>query len=73
MKLYTKTVCPKCMLIKAVAKESGVQLEEVNVDNNESALEELKSLGIQSVPVLKHGDKYIVDIAEIQKIIHGEQ
>lgn len=67
MKLYTKTVCPKCMWIKSEVQRSGAAVEIVNIDHDELARESLISAGIMAVPVLEVNGRMIVDPEEMMK------
>lgn len=67
MKLYTKTVCPKCMWIKSEVQRSGADAEIVNIDHDESARERLISAGIMAVPVLEVDGRLIVNPEEMMK------
>jgi|HigsolmetaAR203D_1030402.scaffolds.fasta_scaffold00963_19 glutaredoxin len=53
MKLYTKTVCPRCMWIKSEAARSGREVEIVNIDHDEAARERLIGAGVRTVPALE--------------------
>ena len=50
--LYS-TGCPKCTVLKKKLEEKGIQYTENN------STEEMLSLGIETVPVLKVGEKYL--------------
>lgn len=65
MKLYTKTVCPKCMWIKSELQRAGVQAEMVNIDHDENAREYLLQAGIMRVPVMEMDGELILDQAEM--------
>jgi glutaredoxin-like protein NrdH len=67
MKLYTKTVCPKCMWIKSEIQRSGADAEIVNVDHDEAAKERLIAAGIMAVPVLEVDGRLIVDPEEMMR------
>lgn len=67
MKLYTKTVCPKCMWVKSEMQRAGVEAEIINIDHNEEAREMLIEAGIMSVPVLEADGAFILDPSEIVK------
>ncbi|MER1999465.1 MAG: glutaredoxin family protein [Lysinibacillus sp.] len=53
MKLYTKTICPKCLWVKSELMEAGIVFETVNIDHNQDAFEKLTSANILTVPVLE--------------------
>jgi len=67
MKLYTKTVCPKCMWIKSELQRAGLEANIVNVDHDEAARELLLEAGVMSVPVLEVEGKFILDPEEMMK------
>ena len=71
MKLYTRTVCPKCVLIKSELNVAGLegQYEMINIDHDDQAKEKIVSAGFMSVPILEVGDKLIHDFAEMNEFI----
>lgn len=62
--VYSKTVCPKCMLLKSELKRKGIEFEEVNIDHDEQAYSELKDKGFMSLPVATHDGNYYVGIEQ---------
>jgi len=74
MKLYTKSVCPKCLWIKSEAQRAGKQVEIVNIDQDEAARERLIQAGIMTVPVLEYGGEFRIraeDILEELGVANG--
>lgn len=71
MKLYTKTVCPRCMWVKSEALRSGIELEIINIDQDENARERLVKAGMMSVPVLETNGQFIINTEEMIKILGG--
>ena len=71
MKLYTRTVCPKCMLIKSELNVAGLegQYEMINIDQDDRAKEKIVNAGFMSVPILEVGGKLIHDFAEMNEFI----
>lgn len=69
MKLYTKTVCPKCMWIKSEMQRLGVKAEIINIDHDEEARERLIEAGVMSVPILEVNGSFIHDPHEMIKQI----
>lgn len=53
MKLYTKTICPKCLWVKAEIERAGLQAEIINIEKDAQAYALLKGKGYMSVPVLE--------------------
>lgn len=61
IKLYTKNDCIQCTMTKKLLNKDNIKYEEVNVEENSDVLEDLKSRGFKSLPVLSYNDKeYIV-------------
>jgi glutaredoxin len=58
LKLYTKTVCPKCVVAKAMLNGNDIEFEAINAEQDEEARNKLKELGFMSVPVAELNDKY---------------
>jgi glutaredoxin len=67
MKLYTKTVCPKCIWIKSELQRSPFPVDIVNIDHDEQAREHLIGSGLMSVPVLEVDGKFIVSPEEMMR------
>lgn len=53
MKLYTKTVCPKCLWIKSELIRAGIAFETINIDHDERAKEKILDAGFLTVPVIE--------------------
>ena len=65
MKLYTKTVCPKCIGVKAVIAEEKVSVEMINIDHDEAAKQKLIDQNILTVPLLEVNGQLISDLNTI--------
>lgn len=65
MKLYTKTICPKCLWVKSELQRAGIDAEVVNIDHNEQARQAIVDAGFLSVPVLEKNGQFIGDVKEI--------
>src|SRR5688572_19693570 len=46
-------------MTKAMLSRRGVEFDVRDIENDPTALEELRSLGLMSVPVVRKGDKYV--------------
>ncbi|MFC5369837.1 glutaredoxin-like protein NrdH [Arcanobacterium bovis] len=53
--IYTKDNCPQCAATKRQFDKSGVQYNEINLDTNPEAVEQLKAMGYREVPVVFSG------------------
>ncbi|QQM14608.1 glutaredoxin family protein [Staphylococcus phage MarsHill] len=71
IKFYTKNNCAKCGFSKMFLNNKGVAYTEINIDEDESAKEELLSKGYQSLPVIDFGTDVIVgnDPAKLTQIL----
>lgn len=51
--VYSKYNCSQCNFTKRFLNENNIAYDEINVEDSDEALEEVKSLGFQSLPVVK--------------------
>lgn len=58
--VYTKNNCMSCKMTKRKLQELGVNYQEINVDEDLSALEYLMEWGFRSLPVVFNSDGPIV-------------
>lgn len=65
MKLYTKTVCPKCLYVKSELAQAGIEVELVNLDHNQEAMQKVTEAGFSSVPILQIDDELIGNVPDI--------
>lgn len=73
MKLYTKTVCPRCIWIKSEAQRSGKDVDIINIDLDEEAREHLISAGIMTVPVLEANGQFWHEPEDMLEKLGGAQ
>lgn len=71
--LFTKRICPKCMYIKNELERHEIQFESVNLDEDESAKNEIVSRGILSAPVLKVNGEFIYDVSKMVEMMEREE
>ena len=72
VKIYTTSMCPYCKMAKDFLKEYKVKFEEINLENNQKAVDEMiEKSGQTGVPVLDINGKLIVgfDIEGIKKAL----
>jgi len=65
MKLYTKTICPKCLWVKSELQRVGLEAEIINIDHDEQAKQRIIEAGFLSVPVLELNGKFIGDVKDV--------
>ncbi|GKQ42445.1 NrdH-redoxin [Companilactobacillus sp. RD055328] len=54
--VYSKNNCMQCKMTKRYLSEHNVNFQEINVSNEPEAIDYLKGLGYQSVPVVMQND-----------------
>lgn len=69
IKLFTRTVCPKCILVKQMMTMAEVEFETVNIDHDEKAKQEVLNQGFLTTPVVFYDGKYYGDNSSIQQLI----
>lgn len=61
VKIYTTTHCPYCVMAKDFFKKNSVEYEEVNVESDQKAAEEMiEKSGQMGVPVIDINGQIIV-------------
>ena len=65
IKMYTKTVCPKCLWVKSEIARLGVEAEIINIDENEEAKQLIMDKGFMGVPIVKIEDEWHTNVAAI--------
>lgn len=61
MKLYTKTICPKCLWVKSELETANLPVEIINIDHDEDAKQAIVKAGFQTVPVLEIDGEWLVE------------
>lgn len=69
MKLYTKTVCPKCLWVKSELAQAGIAYETINIDHDEEAFAKITAAGIMAVPVLETANGLLTQMPAILEAI----
>lgn len=65
MKLYTQSVCPKCLLLKSTLNGAGLEYEAINLDTDAEAKALILSKGFMSVPILEVNGEYISEMTQM--------
>ena len=52
IKLFSKNNCMQCKMAKRFLADNNISFEEINIDNDPSAVNFLKEQGYQSVPII---------------------
>lgn len=72
VKVYTRTTCAPCQMLKRWLQNKNVPYTEVNVDDDPELMDEIiQQTGFQMVPTVKVGDQYIqgLNIALLAKTL----
>lgn len=56
--VYSKHNCVQCEMTKEFLKQNKVEFEEVNIEENEEALELIKMHGFQGLPVVTRSESF---------------
>ncbi|MCH7321966.1 glutathione S-transferase N-terminal domain-containing protein [Solibacillus sp. MA9] len=65
MKLYTKTICPKCLWVKSELEAANLQVEVINIDHDENAKQTVVDAGFLAVPVLEVNGEWFAEPSSI--------
>jgi len=67
VKIYTTETCPRCRVLKTKLDSKGIDYEEI------TDVEEIKKLGILSVPYMQVDDKELMDFATANSWINNQE
>jgi len=73
IKIYSTPACPYCHLLKEYLKEKNIEFEDIDVSQNQEALQELvKKTGAMAVPVIDIDGEIVVgfDKEKIDKLLN---
>jgi len=76
IKIYSTPTCPYCHLLKEYLKEKNIEFEDIDVSQNQEALQELvKKTGAMAVPVIDIDGEIVVgfDKEKIDKLLNLNQ
>lgn len=66
VKVYSKNNCIQCEMTKKYLKKANIEFTEFNISTNEDYVNELKTLGFKSVPVVMTNDAELATIVGFQ-------
>ena len=52
LEVFSKAQCPKCNALKTFLSAQGLECVELRVDEDDDALQRVRDMGLQSLPVL---------------------
>src|SRR5437763_15773167 len=59
LRVYWRPGCSSCVKVKEFLTNLGVEFESINVSARPEAMEELRELGVRTVPVVARGKDYV--------------
>jgi len=71
LKVYWRPGCSSCVKVKEFLTRLGVEFESVNVSSRPEAMEELRALGVRTVPVVARGREYVFaqELADVSAFV----
>ena len=71
LKVYWRPGCSSCVRVKEFLAKLGVDYESVNVSARPEAMDELRALGVRTVPVVARGGEYVFaqELADVSTFI----
>jgi glutaredoxin/uncharacterized damage-inducible protein DinB len=74
LKVYWRPGCSSCVRVKEFLSGLGVDYESVNVSATPEAMEELRALGVRTVPVVARGRDYVFaqELADVSRFLGRE-
>jgi glutaredoxin len=71
LKVYWRPGCSSCVRVKEFLTGLGVDYESVNVSARPEAMDELRQLGVRTVPVVRLGDRYVFaqELADVSRFL----
>jgi glutaredoxin len=71
LRVYWRPGCSSCVKVKEFLASLGVDYESINVSAEPEAMEELRALGVRTVPVVARGREYVFaqELADVSQFI----
>src|ERR687887_150313 len=71
LRVYWRPGCSSCVKVKEFLANLGVDYESINVSARPEAMEELRALGVRTVPVVARGAEYVFaqELADVSAFI----
>src|SRR6185312_4293188 len=71
LRVYWRPGCSSCVKVKEFLTNLGVEYQSVNVSARPEAMEELRALGVRTVPVVARGAEYVFaqELADVSAFI----
>ena len=74
LKVYWRPGCSSCVKVKEFLSGLGIEYESIDVAARPEAMEELRALGVRTVPVVARGGDYVFaqELADVSRFVGKE-
>jgi glutaredoxin len=71
VRVYWAPGCTSCLRTKEFLRRHGVEFDSINVRSRSGAMDELRSLGARSVPIVARGDRFVYSqsLADVREFL----
>ena len=71
LRVYWRPGCSSCVKVKEFLTHLGVEYESINVSARPEAMDELRELGVRTVPVVARGREYVFaqELADVSQFV----
>jgi glutaredoxin len=71
LKVYWRPGCSSCVRVKEFLSNLGIDYESVNVSATPAAMDDLRALGVRTVPVVARGKDYVFaqELADVSRFL----
>jgi glutaredoxin len=71
LRVYWRPGCSSCVKVKEFLSGLGIEYESINVSAAPQAMEELRALGVRTVPVVARGKDYVFaqELADVSRFV----
>jgi glutaredoxin/uncharacterized damage-inducible protein DinB len=71
LRVYWRPGCSSCVKVKEFLTNLGVEYESINVSARPEAMDELRELGVRTVPVVARGREYVFaqELADVSEFV----
>jgi glutaredoxin/uncharacterized damage-inducible protein DinB len=74
LRVYWRPGCSSCVRVKEFLSSLGIDYESINVSAKPEAMEELREMGVRTVPVVARGKDYVFaqELADVSRFVGQE-
>lgn len=73
--VYSNNTCPNCDNLKKALTFKGIAFQEINISDNPSEGEKIRSMGYRTLPVMEHNGEWLngFTMSNLSKIVQSHQ